>query len=187
MDSVIVLASKSPRRRELFSLVRKNFISAESHVDESVIAETRPEALCVALAALKGEAVAQLYPKQTVVGCDTVVSLDHRILGKPKSREEALGMLRVLSGRKHAVWTGVCVITPGGKQTFACRTDVEFFDVPEDELAAYVDSGDPYDKAGAYGIQGGAAKFIRGIEGDYYNVMGLPVSRLHNLLRSMGL
>ncbi|MEA5051716.1 MAG: Maf family protein [Oscillospiraceae bacterium] len=188
MDAqVIVLASKSPRRRELFSLVREKFVCAESHVDESVVRETDPAALCLALGTLKCGAVAQSYPRNPVVGCDTVVSFGGRILGKPRGREEALAMLRALSGNVHSVYTGVCVIAPAGRQTLTCRTDVEFYEIPEAELAAYVDSGDPYDKAGAYGIQGGAAKFVKGIEGDYFNVMGLPVSRLHVLLRSMGL
>ena len=186
MQKPILLASKSPRRRELFAMVRENFECAESGVDESVITETDPEALCEALAKLKCLDVAAKHPDRVVVGCDTVVTLDGRILGKPHSREEAFEMLRSLSGREHRVVTGVYVYTPAREAGFAHSSTVRFLPLSDDDINAYIDTGDPFDKAGAYGIQNGASRFVDSVSGDYFSILGLPISRLHLLLRELG-
>ena len=116
---------------------------------------------------------------ETVLGADTIVVLDDKILGKPKDREDAYNMLKALSGRVHSVFTGVCVIENGTSMTFAEETQVEFLPLTDEEINRYLDTDEPYDKAGAYGIQGYASKFVRGISGDYFNVVGLPISAIY--------
>ena len=116
---------------------------------------------------------------ELVLGADTVVVLDDKILGKPKDKDDAFNMIKALSGRVHSVFTGVCVVGKGVSMTFSEETKVEFLPLTDDEINAYINTDEPYDKAGAYGIQGLASKFIRGIQGDYFNVVGLPVSRIY--------
>ena len=120
-----------------------------------------------------------------VLGADTVVAYEGKILGKPKDKEDAAAMLRMLSGQKHSVYTGVTLISSAGRETFYEETRVEFYPMSEKEIRDYVNSKEPMDKAGAYGIQGKAAVFIKGIEGDYYNVVGLPVARVSQYLQKM--
>jgi septum formation protein len=182
----IVLASKSPRRRELFSLITPGYICEESSVDERAEEACGAAELCLALARRKCREVSARYPLAAVVGCDTVVEINGEILGKPASANEALAMLSRLSGRRHTVRTGVFVCYNGVESSFVCSSAVEFFDMTQREIDEYIATGEPYDKAGGYGIQGAAAKFVKGVEGDYYNVVGLPVSRIYALLRELG-
>lgn len=182
----LILASGSPRRRELIALITRDFIVRPSSVDESRITAPTPAQLARALATAKAEDVAAANPGCTVLGCDTVVECDGQVFGKPRDREDALRMLRALSGRTHKVHTGVCLCRDGRKTAAVETTLVHFASIPESELQAYADTDEPYDKAGAYAIQGRAALWCSGIEGCYYNIMGLPVHRTAQLLAAFG-
>ncbi len=174
----IVLASKSPRRSEILKNAGIDFTVRVADADETIPDGTKPQDAVVFLAARKAMAV-ERAEDELVLGADTVVVLDNKVLGKPKDREDAYNMLRSLSGRVHSVFTGVCAIGNGVSITFAEETKVEFLPLTDKEIYNYIDSNEPYDKAGAYGIQGLASKFVRGIEGDYFNVVGLPISRIY--------
>lgn len=174
----LVLASKSPRRSEILKNAGIDFTVRVAEADETIPDGTKPEDAVVFLAARKALAV-ERAEDETVLGADTVVVLDDKILGKPKDREDAYNMLRSLSGRVHSVFTGVCAVGNGISLTFAEETKVEFYPLTDDEINEYIDTNEPYDKAGAYGIQGIASKFIRGIKGDYFNVVGLPISSVY--------
>lgn len=181
----MILASQSPRRRELLKLIADRFNVIPANGEEYIPAGTSPRDAVVLLSQQKAREIYSLYSGETVIAADTVVAIDGVILGKPHSEKEAADMLRQLSGREHYVYTGVCVIYPNGEiSSFAEETRVEFFPLSEQEIADYVATGDPMDKAGAYGIQGRGALLVKGINGDYYNVMGLPVGRLYRELRS---
>ena len=182
-QDVLVLASRSPRRRELLSQVGISFRMVPGTVEER-ITKTAPDEVVRELSFQKAEDVASGEPEGVwVLGADTVVALDGKILGKPTDAREAKDMLRQLSGRSHSVYTGVTLYRRmDGKttaETFSEETKVTFYPMTEEEICCYVDSGDPMDKAGAYGIQGPAAAFIQRIEGDYNNVVGLPVAAVY--------
>lgn len=174
----LILASKSPRRSEILKNAGIDFIVRVADADETIPEGTSPEDAVVFLAARKALAV-ERAEDETVLGADTVVVLDGEILGKPKDRDDAFNMIKSLSGRVHSVFTGVCAIGGGISMTFAEETRVEFYNLTDEEINTYIDTDEPYDKAGAYGIQGLASKFIRGIEGDYFNVVGLPISAIY--------
>ena len=175
----IVLASGSPRRRELLSLITEDFAVCPADADESLRDGAPLADEVVRLSRLKAEAAMQSHP-------DTMVTIDRLPLGKPKDRADAADMLRRLRGRTHEVLTGLAVLSPdGGAQTLCTRTEVTFRDFSEEELAEYLATGEPLDKAGAYGIQGHGALLIEGICGDYYSVMGLPVAPLGVMLRKL--
>lgn len=186
----ILLASASPRRRELLEQIGLPFEVVVSHVEE-VITETEPGKVVEQLSAQKAEAVAGslVEPEETlVIGADTVVAAENTILGKPKDAAQAAEMLWLLGGRTHAVYTGVTLILRGAsgetaRKTFHERTDVSFYPMEEAEIRQYVATGDCMDKAGAYGIQGFCARYISGINGDYNNVVGLPVGRLYQEIK----
>ena len=189
----ILLASASPRRRELLEQIGLSFEVVVSHVEE-VITETEPGKVVEQLSAQKAEAVAGSLgePEETlVIGADTVVAAENTILGKPADAAKAAEMLRLLAGRTHAVYTGVTLILRGAsgeaeRKTFHERTDVSFYPMEEAEIRQYVATGDCMDKAGAYGIQGFCARYISGINGDYNNVVGLPVHRVYEALKELG-
>ena len=174
----LVLASKSPRRSEILRNAGLDFTVRVADADETIPDGTKPSDAVVFLAARKAMAV-ERADDELVLGADTVVVLDNKILGKPKDRDDAYNMIKSLSGRVHSVFTGVCAIGNGVSVTFAEETKVEFLPLTNEEINAYIDTDEPYDKAGAYGIQGLASKFIRGIEGDYFYVVGLPISRIY--------
>jgi septum formation protein len=174
----LVLASKSPRRSEILKNAGIDFTVRVADADETIPDGTKPQDAVVFLAARKAMAVTRA-DDELVLGADTVVVLDDKILGKPKDKDDAFDMIKMLSGRVHSVFTGVCAIGNGISMTFAEETKVEFLPLTDDEIYTYINTDEPYDKAGAYGIQGLASKFIRGIEGDYFNVVGLPVSRIY--------
>ncbi len=174
----LVLASKSPRRSEILKNAGYEFIVRVADADETILEGTKPEDAVVILAARKAMAV-ERTKDEVVLGADTIVVLDNKILGKPKNREDAFNMLKSLSGRIHSVFTGVCIIENGKSMTFAEETQVEFLPLTDKEIYTYIDTNDCYDKAGAYGIQGYASKFVRRINGDYFNVVGLPISTIY--------
>lgn len=182
----IILASGSPRRRELLSAMGCEFTVLAPDVDENV--QGRARDIVGVLAERKGRAAARLCRGgEIVIAADTLVSLDDHPLGKPKSDAEAAAMLRALSGRSHEVCTGLCVIdTAAGRMTVDVEcTRVTFRPLSDEEIAAYVATGEPRDKAGAYAIQGGAAAFVSGYDGSYNNVIGLPTEKLAERLNTI--
>ncbi len=180
---MIVLASASPRRRELLSRICE-FEVRPSRCDENC-GERDPDALVRELSLRKARA-AKAGPSDVVIAADTVVFLDGDILGKPRDKAEAREMLGRLSGRTHTVFTGVTVIKDGKEHTFCDRTRVTFYRLSKELADEYVESGEPLDKAGAYGIQGKGCLLVKRIEGDFFNVMGLPIARLYRLLTEIG-
>lgn len=219
----IVLASASPRRQELLRQIGLSFAVCPSHKEERVT-QTAPEQIVQELSRQKAEDIfEQVISGDSadirincgqsgkaacergadnavcVIGADTIVACDGRIMGKPKDKEDACRMLSMLQGRSHQVYTGVTVIgqmpgeplQPAGfhseRFTFYECTEVEFFPMSREEITAYVETGEPMDKAGAYGIQGRCAAYIKGIHGDYNNVVGLPIGRLYQKLHERGM
>lgn len=179
---MIILASKSPRRKELLSLITDDFVIKSADVDETLPNGISPKEAVEYLSRIKAQPFANTV--DTVIGADTVVCVDNKILGKPSDRQEAFDMLRCLSGRYHSVFTGVTLITPNSSVTFSVETRVKFFPLSDDEINAYIATGECDDKAGAYGIQGKGALLVERIEGDYFNVVGLPISMLSRQLNS---
>ena len=178
----LILASASPRRKELLGLFRIPFEIRVADIDETMAGAPYDEAARVS------RRKAQAVPRNdgdTVIAADTIVVCCGKILGKPHSIDEAKQMLRLLSGRDHQVMTGVTVLRGELCETFTEVTDIHFRELSEQEIEDYVATGEPMDKAGAYGIQGGAALFCDRMVGDYYNVMGLPVCRLGQTLKAM--
>lgn len=176
-DAKIILASASPRRRELLAQAGFEFEVVTSDVEEVVDPSLTPDKLVMSLARQKAQAVAQNRADCAVIGSDTVVVLDGKVLGKPRDEADAVRMLESLSGRKHEVYTGVCIAFAGETHCFFERTSVNFCELDGEQIKAYVATGEPMDKAGAYGIQGKGCVLVEGIEGDYFNVVGFPVSR----------
>ena len=180
----LVLASASPRRKELLGLFRIPFEIRVADIDETLDPQKAPFDEVARVSRLKAAATPR-KDGDVVVAADTIVVCEGRVLGKPRSEAEAAAMLRLLSGRDHQVMTGVTVIRDERVQTFTEVTDIHFRELSDREIDRYVATGEPMDKAGAYGIQGGAALFCTRMVGDYYNVMGLPVCRLGLVLREM--
>lgn len=181
MEGQVILASASPRRKELLYQVGIEPVIVPSQVEE-VVKSTEPDKAVMELAAQKAEDVAARYRGKDVVviGADTVVSIDGQILGKPRDRRDAVRMITMLAGRCHQVYTGVTLVfgKTGKAVSFAEKTDVCVYPMTKNQIERYIDSGEPMDKAGAYGIQGRFAAYIQGIRGDYYNVVGLPVGKV---------
>ncbi len=173
----LILASGSPRRRELLSLYTTDFTVCVSEFDESAVTAPTPAQLVEQLAIGKCLAVAKQHPDAVVIGCDTVVDVDGAVFGKPHDAEDAKRMLRALSGKTHQGHTGVCIAKADRAEQFVDSCKVTFFPLSEEEIDFYASTKEPYDKAGAYAIQGRAALWLDRIEGDYYTIMGLPVSR----------
>jgi septum formation protein len=180
----LVLASASPRRRELLAAAGLDIEVDPVDVDERQITGEPPAAYVERVARLKAAAGAARHPQRVVVGADTAVVIDGEVLGKPRDAEDAGSMLRRLSGRDHEVMTGVAVATAGRVESFVERTRVTLGPLSAVDIEAYVATGEPFDKAGAYAIQGGAGRFITGCDGSYSNVVGLPMESLLALLRS---
>lgn len=176
----MILASQSPRRRELLKYITEDFCIRTAAVDETLPDGIAPQDAVLHLSAIKAAPFA--HEDDIVIGADTVVAIDGIILGKPQDTDDARRMLQMLSGKTHSVFTGVTVIKNGTPHAFFCETRVTFFDLKEAEIERYIQTGEPLDKAGAYGIQGFGALLVERIEGDYFNVVGLPVSRLNRLL-----
>ena len=184
----LILASASPRRQELLREIGIPFQVHAANINEDRIAGEVPVAYALRLAREKAQAVAILYPQNHVLGADTIVVVDDGVLGKPKDRKDAARMLRLLSGRSHEVTTAVCVVAPGTLiETRAGTTKVYFREIAEDDIERYVAGGEPMDKAGAYAIQGGASRWADRIEGEFSNVVGLPLSLVTDMLITSGL
>lgn len=185
--SDFILASASPRRKEILTLSGFSFDIIPSDADEKVSEGLTAEETVEALAKLKAQAVFKNYPNQVVFGCDTVVSLDGEILGKPKDNEEAFSMLKKLSGKTHKVSTGVCVISKDKECCFSDTTYVTFYPLSDETIRSYISTGECSDKAGAYGIQGFGSVLVSEIKGDYFSVMGLPVAKSARVLSEFGI
>ena len=185
----IILASNSPRRRELLERVGlTGFTVAAPNVDESVEPGLSPADTVEELSLRKAKAAARSFgPDDLMIAADTVVALDADVLGKPRDEDDAFAMLSALSGREHRVYTGITVLRGDKTVTQHEVTAVTFRELSPDEIRGYIATGEPMDKAGAYGIQGVGALLVSGIRGDYSNVMGLPVFRLGQILREFGL
>jgi septum formation protein len=192
---MLVLASASPRRAELLRNAGIPFVVQPADIDETPRAAEMPREYAERLAREKALAVFEKRPQDRVLGADTIVVVDQAILGKPRNAEDAFRMLRLLSGRTHAVITGVCLVKPGGSgqsvgpgtnrdlRIASDTTLVTMADISDEEIRDYVATGEPMDKAGAYAIQGMASRWIPRIEGDYSNVVGLPVALVYRMLR----
>lgn len=177
---MIILASKSPRRKELLSIITNDFVIKTADVDETLPENIAPDKAVEYLSKIKAEPFKN--ENDIVIGADTVVSIDGKILGKPKDKADAYNMLKMLSGKEHSVFTGVTVIGYGNTDTFSVETRVKFFELTDEEINNYTNTGEPFDKAGGYGIQGKGSLLVEKIDGDYFNVVGLPVSRLAKAL-----
>ncbi|MCD8010918.1 MAG: Maf family protein [Lachnospiraceae bacterium] len=175
---MLILASESLRRRQLLELAGLEFRCEPSHVDESVPEGLAAEDVPEYLAQKKAEDIWKAHPDDVVLGADTLVVFEGEILGKPHSDEEAYEMLRSLSGEVHHVYTGVAIHSREKTVSFTSVTKVEFYDLTDEEIRAYIATGEPRDKAGAYAIQGKGSLFIKRIHGDYYTVMGLPLAEV---------
>lgn len=174
---MIILASQSPRRRELMKYITDDFEVRVSNVDESLPDGISPRQAVEHLSCIKAEPFRN--EDNIVIGADTVVAVDARILGKPADETEAREMLKMLSGKVHSVFTGVTVLKGSYTDTFSVETKVKFFELSDEDIDRYIATSEYKDKAGAYGIQGYGSLLIEGIEGDYFNVVGLPVSQLN--------
>ena len=181
----VVLASASPRRRELLNLVGIEHEALPANIDESYLEGETPREHAERLA--RGKASATDAPDAVIVGSDTIVVVDGDVLGKPRDRQHAAEMLRRLSGRSHVVMTGVAVRWQGRLASGLEETGVTFRALSDDDIERYIDTGEPMDKAGAYGIQGYGATIVERVDGDYFAVMGLPLNRLTRLVRQLGL
>lgn len=178
----LILASASPRRRELMELLRVPFEIQTKDVLEDFDTAWSPSEVVEFLAEKKATAVFEDNQSDVIIGSDTVVAIGDEILGKPSSREEAIEMLTKLSGRTHSVFTGVSIISADISVTFYNETEVVFWELSQREIESYVGTNEPMDKAGAYGIQGYGATLVKEIVGDYYSVMGLPISSVKRVL-----
>lgn len=181
----LILASQSPRRRELLSLIQPDFEVCASSAEEIIPDGLQPSEAVMYLARIKAEQVAKTHADSVVIGADTVVVLDGQIMGKPKDHADCVRMISALSGREHEVLTGVAIVVNGRTDSFYQRTAVRFLPLTEEEIRWYASLDEPYDKAGAYGIQGYGGLLVEGICGDYFNVMGLPIASLRRRLRQI--
>ena len=182
----VILASQSPRRRELLTLVGITHEVAPADIDESVLPGERPAPHAERLARAKAETLAARHPEALVVAADTIVVVDGHILGKPADVADARRTLRLLSGRDHVVFTAVAVARGGEVASEVAEVTVAFRALGDDEIAAYVATGEPMDKAGSYGIQGYGATIVERIDGDYFAVMGLSLVRVVRLMARLG-
>ncbi len=182
----LILASQSPRRRELLALMGLTFDIVVSEVEETVPENIGPGELVEQLALDKAQAVRELHSEACVVGADTIVYIDGDIMGKPSDDADAARILNRLQGRTHTVYTGVAVLTPGRTDVRHDATRVTFAPMSEEEIAWYVGTGEPRDKAGAYGIQGPGGMFVERVEGNYFTVIGMPLPLLYRMLQSAG-
>jgi septum formation protein len=182
----LILASSSPRRKELLENLQLTFTISSSEVDESFDPSLSPEDIVMELAERKAQAVFIENPESFVLGSDTLVVVDNQILGKPVNEEEAISMLKMLSGKQHEVYTGVSILSAKSSSRFYEKTEVWFWELTDEEINFYVQSGEPFDKAGSYGIQQLGSMLVKKINGDYFAVVGLPVARTYRELKRLG-
>ncbi len=180
---MIILASASPRRKELLELAGFEFKVVPTDVDETLPKPMSPRETVEYLSKIKA------YPLKNdsdmIIGSDTVVSIDDKIIGKPKDTDDAFNTLKKLSERVHNVYTGVTILYKGEEITFSEKTEVEFYEISDEEIKEYIETKEPMDKAGSYAIQGIACKFVKKINGDYANVIGFPVSKFYNIYKTI--
>jgi septum formation protein len=181
----LILASASPRRSELLRNAGIPFTVEPAHVPEQALGGEQPLVYARRLARDKVRAIFARHPDNVVLGADTIVIADGHLLEKPHDAEDAVRMLHLLSGRSHEVVTGVCLLAPGFESTEVEITEVQFSALADAEIAAYVATGEPMDKAGAYAIQGIASRWVERIDGCYFNVVGLPVPRVYRMLKKL--
>jgi len=179
----MILASMSPRRRELLSIITNNFTVEPSDVNEDFPVGTLPDDAAKMLALRKAAHIAKSRPGELVIGADTIVVLNGIILGKPEDESDAFKMLSSLSGQTHTVYTGVALVKDAAISVFCKSTAVTFRDLTPEEISTYIQSGEPMDKAGSYGIQEKGALFVRSICGDYFTVVGLPICALESKIK----
>lgn len=182
----LILASGSPRRVEILTSVGWDFEKCSADIDESLSDGESPEDYVVRLACEKARFVAEQFPESVVLGADTTVVVDDQILGKPVCLDDARRMLRMLSGKWHEVLTGVAVVSAGVTRSALQRTRVKFIEMSDDEINFLAVMGDPLDKAGAYAVQAQAALFIERVEGEYWNVVGLPINLVYEIVMQKG-
>ncbi len=180
---MLILASQSPRRRELLKYITEDFEVRSADVDEALPEGISPSDAVLYLSKIKAEPFRS--KNDIVIGADTVVAIDGKILGKPLDSADSRRMLRLLSGREHSVFTGVTILKGDYTDSFFVETRVKFFDLTDVEIDKYIKTGEPLDKAGAYGIQGYGSLLVEGINGDYFNVVGLPVSAVNKHLSAI--
>lgn len=182
----LILASSSPRRYELLSLTLLPFETYPSTLEEKMDLTLTPSQLVESLAEQKASDVFSQKPEYVIIGADTIVSYHNKRLGKPKNEAEAADMLRMLSGQTHEVYTGVCMMDQTKKVVFSVKTSVTFYPIDENTISWYISTGEPFDKAGSYGIQGSGSLLVEKIHGDYFNVVGLPISKVAKSLKDFG-
>lgn len=182
-----ILASASPRRKEILSNAGFTFQIIPSDADENTEETLSPEETVKELAKRKAQYISQKYPDAVIFGCDTVVAVDGKILGKPENDSDAFGMLKMLSGKTHKVSTGVCVMNAEKCICFSDTTEVTFYDLSDETIKSYIATGECSDKAGAYGIQGYGSVLVKEIKGDYFSVMGLPGAKAARALAEFGI
>jgi len=178
----LILASKSKRRYNLLKKLKINFQVIDSKLDESQMKETDPLLHCQKLAHLKAEIVLKKNLKSVIIGADTIVCINKKILEKPTDYNDAFRMLKLLSGKLHSVYTGISILTKSKKINFVEETKVKFFPLEDTDIQKYISNNKPYDKSGSYGIQDDSMTFVEYINGNYENVIGLPVSRVYRVL-----
>ncbi len=179
----VILASQSPRRKELLSLIYDDFDIVVSNAEEIVPSGTENCDIPLVLSVIKAKSIAENHPDSLVIGADTIVLFEDKVLGKPKSYDEAFSMIKMLSGKTHKVITGCTLAKKGKILSFSVTTDVKFFALSDDEIANYVAQNESYDKAGGYGIQSKGAVLVEKIDGDFYNVVGLPIAHLRKKIK----
>ncbi len=187
MNITVILASASPRRIELIKKIIDDFTVIPSSADESIDNKVPADEIPLILSCRKASSIAEDHHNAAVIGCDTVVIANNEVLGKPKDKEDARRMITALSGISHKVITGVTVIKDKNLLSFSETTVVKFRTLTADEIEEYISTDEPYDKAGAYAVQGIAGKFVEELIGDYYNVVGFPVSRIREALKTIGI
>ncbi len=178
-----ILASASPRRRELLKIIVEDFLCLPADIDETVDSSIAPRTAPEYLALQKAEHIAQKHPDKIIIGADTTVFLGDTPLGKPKDEADAFNMLKALSGKSHTVITGCALVLGNKKTSFSVATEVCFKELTDNDIKVYIETHEPMDKAGAYGIQGKGALLCEKIEGDYFNVVGLPISKLNDAIK----
>ena len=181
----IVLASQSPRRKELLEKTGCSFTIDAADIDETIDQSKPLTEEVKRLSRSKAAHILQRHPDSLIIGSDTIVTIDGKVLGKPADKNDAVEMLRSLSGRTHQVITGLCMLSSQKEYLFVSVNDVSFAELTEDEIEKYVNTGEPMDKAGAYAIQGIASRYITGINGDYYAIMGLPLCAVYEELKNI--
>lgn len=178
----VILASKSPRRKELLSLICESFEIIPADIDESVPQNVAAEEAAEYISTQKAFAIDS---EDVIIACDTVVIVDGKILGKPSDRQNGFEMLSELSGKTHSVISGVCIRYKGESVSFSQKSLVTFYELTDEEINDYLDSGEPFDKAGGYGIQGLGSLLVKEFSGDFFNIVGLPVARLRRSLSEL--